>query len=150
MALNPTPYVFNLTALIIGSATMLVCLFIQAISVHLVSLHFKPRIAHQVARRRPFLAQQIFLVAALILLISHLLQIYVWGSALYMSGAEPNSHQAMVFAGSTYTTVGFANDPLPIGWQLVTIIMATSGLFSFGWSTSVMFLLAQALYPSQR
>jgi hypothetical protein len=46
--------------------------------------------------------------------------------------------------------VGFANDQLPYSWQLVTIIMATSGLFSFGWSTSVMFLLAQTLYPSQR
>ena len=53
-------------------------------------------------------------------------------------------------AGSTYTTVGFANDQLPYKWQLITIIMATSGLFSFGWSTSVMFLLAQTLYPSQR
>jgi hypothetical protein len=70
--------------------------------------------------------------------------------ALVWSGAEKNAHQAMVFAGSTYTTVGFANDQLPYSWQLVTIIMATSGLFSFGWSTSVMFLLAQTLYPSQR
>ena len=57
---------------------------------------------------------------------------------------------AVIFAGSTYTTVGFTDDPLGAGWQLLAVTMAISGLFSFGLSTSVMFMLAQAVYPGRR
>ncbi len=142
--------VFNLRALIFGSMTMLVCLIVQASGAHIVTLKLKPIIGRYENAHQHYLAQLVFLASALILLAFHLLQIYIWGMALVWSGAESNPHRAMVFAGSTYTTVGFANDQLPFGWQLATIIMATSGLFSFGWSTSVMFLLAQTLYPSQR
>lgn len=150
MITNASPEVFNLPALAIGCLTMLLCLTIQASAAHTVSLRMKPLIQHFTAKRHGYLAQAIFLCSALLLLVSHLFQIYIWGLLLYETGVMANEHQAMVFAGSTYTTVGFTNDPLPLNWQLVTIIMATSGLFSFGWSTSVMFLLAQTLYPSQR
>ena len=147
---NASPEVFNLPALAIGCLTMLLCLTIQASAAHTVSLKMKPLIQQFIEKRHGYLAQAIFLCSALLLLMSHLFQIYIWGLLLYETGVMANEHQAMVFAGSTYTTVGFTNDPLPLNWQLVTIIMATSGLFSFGWSTSVMFLLAQTLYPSQR
>jgi hypothetical protein len=60
------------------------------------------------------------------------------------------AHQAMVYAGSTYTTVGFISDPLPTQWQLLSVIMAVSGLLSFGWSTAVMFILSQALFPAEK
>jgi hypothetical protein len=32
----------------------------------------------------------------------------------------------------------------------MTVIMAASGFFSFGWSTAVMFLLSQALFPAEK
>jgi hypothetical protein len=150
MNTNLSPDVFNLQALAIGCATMLLCLAVQASFAHTVSLRFKPLIENYMQKKRNFAAQAIFLSSAIVLLGSHLLQIFFWGGLLYWTGVMPNNHQAMVFAGSTYTTVGFTNDTLPVSWQLVTIIMATSGLFSFGWSTSIMFLLAQTLYPSQR
>lgn len=143
-------YVFNFKALFVGCAAMLICLLLQATAAHAVSLQIKPKIELLQNHRKHYRAQFFFLASALILLASHLCQIYVWGASLWLSGAEENRHIALVFAGSTYTTVGFANDPLPVGWQLTTIIMATSGLFSFGWSTSIMLLLAQTLYPSQR
>lgn len=142
--------VFNLRALLVGCSAMLICLVVQASGAHIVTLRLKPILGAFQDAHRHGLAQLIFMAATLLLLSSHLGQIYIWGLALAWSGAEENIHKAMVFAGSTYTTVGFANDHLPYKWQLITIIMATSGLFSFGWSTSVMFLLAQTLYPSQR
>jgi hypothetical protein len=56
----------------------------------------------------------------------------------------------MVYAGSTYTTVGFVSDPLPTQWQLLSVIMAVSGLFTFGWSTAVVFIISQALFPAEK
>ena len=41
-------------------------------------------------------------------------------------------------------------DPLPTQWQLLSIIMAVSGLFAFGWSTAVVFIISQALFPVEK
>jgi hypothetical protein len=42
------------------------------------------------------------------------------------------------FASNTYTTVGYGNIPLAAGWEMVAPIIAISGLFTFGWSGSVL------------
>ncbi len=142
-------YVFNAEALILGCITILLCLIVQALIVMLVTSKFKTSIRNLAKSDRWILAQIVFFAGILLLLISHLVQIYIWGLSLTTFDIIPNQHQAMVFAGSTYTTVGFVSDPLPVYWQLITVIMAASGLFSFGWSTAVMFLLSQALFPSE-
>lgn len=142
-------YVFNFDALILGCVTILLCLIIQALFVMVVTSKFKAGVRNLINSDRWILAQIVFFAGILMLLISHLVQIYIWGLSLTLFDIIPNSHQAMVFAGSTYTTVGFVTDPLPIQWQLMTVIMATSGFFSFGWSTAVMFLLSQALFHAE-
>ena len=43
-----------------------------------------------------------------------------------------------MFSGSSYTTLGFAPNVFPPGWELVTVIIAVSGMFAFAWSTTVM------------
>ena len=141
--------VFNFDALFLGCATILLCLIIQALFVMVVTSKFKAGVRNLINGHRWILAQIVFFAGILMLLISHLVQIYIWGLSLTIFDIVPNSHQAMVFAGSTYTTVGFVTDPLPIQWQLMTVIMAASGFFSFGWSTAVMFLLSQALFPAE-
>ena len=150
MNVTATNYVFNFDALILGCATILLCLIIQALFVMVVTSKFKSGVRQLVNGDRWVLAQIVFFAGILVLLISHLVQIYIWGLSLNLFDIIPDQHQAMVFAGSTYTTVGFVTDPLPVHWQLMTVIMAASGFFSFGWSTAVMFLLSQALFPSEK
>jgi hypothetical protein len=149
MNVTATNYVFNFDALILGCITILICLIVQALFVMLVTTKFKVGVRKLINGDRWVLAQVVFFACILLLLISHLLQIYIWGLALNLFDIIPDRHQAMVFAGSTYTTVGFVSDPLTVNWQLMTVIMAASGFFSFGWSTAVMFLLSQALFPSE-
>lgn len=129
---------------------MLLCLIVQAMFVLLVTTKFKNGVRQLVNANRWTLAQIVFFAGILLLLASHLVQIYIWGLSLTIFDIIPNQHQAMVFAGSSYTTVGFVTDPLSVHWQLMTVIMAASGFFSFGWSTAVMFLLSQALFPSEK
>ena len=139
--------VFNARAITIGCITMMVCLFIQAVLVHVATRSIKPLIGRLMNVKSELAAQFVFLLGALSLLFVHLTQIYVWGYALHLTDVVREFNTAVIFAGSTYTTVGFVNDPLPQKWQLLTVIMAASGLSSFGWSTSLMFILAQKLYP---
>jgi hypothetical protein len=150
MNMTAPNYVFNFDALILGCATILLCLIIQALFVMVVTSKFKSGVQQLVSSDRWVLAQIVFSAGILLLLISHLVQIYIWGLSLNLFDIIPNQHQAMVFAGSTYTTVGFVTDPLTDHWQIITVIMACSGFFSFGWSTAVMFLLSQALFPSEK
>jgi hypothetical protein len=140
--------VFNVKAAFIGILTMLLCLSIQASMVHLSTRAIRARVNYFMKLNYHLRAQLVFFLGALILLLTHIVQIYVWGYSLYLTGFINEPNTAIIFSGSTYTTVGFVNDPLPQQWQLITVIMATSGLFSFGWSTSVMFTLAQKLYPN--
>jgi hypothetical protein len=150
MGLSATQYVFNMQALILGCLMLVSCVVIQAIFVLLVVSKGKRSIKNLRRADCDLQAHGVFLVCILLLLSSHLTQIYVWGYALNAYDIIANQHQAMVYAGSTYTTVGFITDPLPTQWQLLSVIMATSGLFTFGWSTAVMFILSQALFPAER
>ena len=54
------------------------------------------------------------------------------------SNLVPDWRSAGFFAGNTYTTVGYGNFILPNGWRMLAPIIAMSGLFTFGWSGSVL------------
>jgi hypothetical protein len=150
MGITATSYVFNFQAFMLGCGMLFLCLVVHAFFVLIVTTGFKSSIQQLIRDKKKISAQMIFFLSIVVLLISHLIQIYAWGLFTYLLGVIPNEHHAMVFAGSTYTTVGFTTDPLPQEWQLLTIIMAVSGLFSFGWSTAIMFILSQALFPSEK
>lgn len=144
--MNNAPDIFNGPALVVGCSAMLLCLLVQGGTVVLVMTQFKTRIRNLVFAKRNFTAHLMFFSAILILLMSHITQIYIWGLFLFMPGILDNIHQAMLLAGSTYTTVGFANDNLALQWQLLSVTMAITGLFAFAWSTSIMYGLSQQLY----
>lgn len=150
MEVNAIRDVFNLQALLMGGLVLVICVVIQSLFVLLAVLKCKPNIQLLMSKNKTFLAHFIFLLGIVILLTSHLLQIYVWGLSLNLYGVIDSLHNAMVYAGSTYTTVGFITDPLPTQWQLLSIIMAVSGLFAFGWSTAVVFIISQALFPVEK
>jgi len=144
--MNNAPDIFNGPALVVGCSAMLLCLLVQGGTVVLVMTQFKNRIRTLALAKRNFTAHLMFFSAILILLMSHITQIYIWGLFLFMPGILDNIHQAMLLAGSTYTTVGFANDNLALQWQLLSVTMAITGLFAFAWSTSIMYGLSQQLY----
>ena len=150
MGISATHYVFNFEALILGCFVLLACVVIQAVFVMLVTSKGKSSIRKRVLANNAVWAHICFMACIIVLLTSHLTQIYVWGFVLHAFNIIANQHQAMVFAGSTYTTVGFITDPLPTQWQLLSVIMAVSGLFAFGWSTAVMFILSQTLFPAEK
>jgi hypothetical protein len=142
--------VFNIQAFFMGCFVLLICVVIQALFVLLVISKCKHVISSLIKEQQNFQAHVVFLLGILLLLTSHLCQIYIWGFALNIYGVIDNMHQAMVYAGSTYTTVGFITDPLQTQWQLLSVIMAVSGLFAFGWSTAIIFIISQALFPAEK
>jgi hypothetical protein len=68
----------------------------------------------------------------------HLCEILIWCFFLLSLGLIDDAVQALLFAGSCYTTVGFVADILPAGWKSLAFFIAFTGLFSLAWTTSVM------------
>ena len=80
----------------------------------------------------------IFYISILCLLLTHIAEIIIWGLSLWILKLLPILSESILFAGSTYTAMGFMDDLLPLGWKMLAIIIAFSGMFSFAWTASVM------------
>ena len=106
--INDSQEIFNGPALAIGVSALLTCLVVQGGTVVLVMTQFKSRIRTLVTQGRIVTAHVPFFAAIITLLMSHMVQIYIWANFLHYPGIVPDIHQAVILSGSTYTTVGFA------------------------------------------
>ncbi len=79
-----------------------------------------------------------FYISVLLLFLTHIAEILIWGIALYAFKLLPALGQSILFSGSTYTAMGFMEDILPDGWKMLAVIIAFSGMFAFAWTASVM------------
>lgn len=68
----------------------------------------------------------------------HLMEILFWAIFIISLGIMETLLEAILFAGSCFTTVGFEADTLKAGWKSFAFFIAFSGLFSLAWTTSIM------------
>lgn len=68
----------------------------------------------------------------------HIFEITLWAFGINVFGLIESPVDALIFAGSCYTTVGFVEDIMPIGWKFLAFFISFSGLFTLAWTTSSM------------
>jgi len=124
--------------LVFGGGILIVVMLVHAMGLRLVSDHVSRRVQSILQRPSMWHAELLMGSIILLLLALHLFEIFVWSWALVFSGLIPNWHDAGFFAGNTYTTIGYGTFALTTKWEMVAPIMAISGLFTFGWSGSVL------------
>ena len=56
-------------------------------------------------------------------------------------GAIATFRDAYYYVAVTYTTLGYAEGTLATPWRILAPMMAMSGVFAFGWTTSVLFAI---------
>ena len=79
-----------------------------------------------------------FYISFILIACIHICEIVLWSFYLVSLNLMSDGIQALIFAGSCYTTVGFAADTLPEGWKSLAFFIAFTGLFSIAWTTAVM------------
>ena len=84
----------------------------------------------------------LLVVAAWLITVSHLVEVFAWARFFVWKGAMPNTSTAYYLALLDYTTLGCQYD-LPSNWRLLEGMIAIAGLMTFAWSTSVFFAVAQ-------
>jgi hypothetical protein len=93
------------------------------------------------------IVKDIFLFIKLfaIILSLHLAQICVWAGFYRLWVGLQDFESALYFSIVTYTTIGFGDITLPVGWRLLGGIEGITGVLSFGLSTGVIFAVASRL-----
>jgi hypothetical protein len=121
-----------------GGGVLMLIILIHATGVRTVTQHVAQRSRVIMLRPKVWRADVLMATSIVLLLALHLTETVVWASALVYSGLVPSWRAAGFFAGNTYTTVGYGTFVLPAGWEMLAPIIAISGLFTFGWSGSVL------------
>jgi hypothetical protein len=100
---------------------------------------------HRGARRllehadHPFWASVRFGRSVLLMLVLHIVDMMIWATMLTRLGLVADSRASLYFTANSYTTLGYGGMPLGNGWRELGPMMAISGLFTFAWTTGVMF-----------
>jgi hypothetical protein len=87
----------------------------------------------------PFWASSQFGRAVLLMLVLHIVDMTIWATTLNRLGLILNVRDSLYFTANSYTTLGYGGVPLGFGWRELGPMMAISGLFTFAWTTGVMF-----------
>ena len=87
----------------------------------------------------PFWASLRFGRAVLLMLVLHIVDMSIWATMLTRLGLIPDVRDSLNFTANSYTTLGYGGMPLGLGWRELGPMMAICGLFTFAWTTGVMF-----------
>jgi hypothetical protein len=82
----------------------------------------------------------------LFLLIPIILDVTLWATFYYMSGALPSFEEALYFSTVTFTTVGYGDIVLDREWRQLATLEAVNGWIIFGWATALIMAVIQRLY----
>lgn len=142
---NEVPLIQHMTQVmpvpdfVFGGGMLLLIVLVHATGMRMLTDRFELRMQALEHRRHGTWLPDLLLGAVVLLMLQlHLLEIWVWAAALVYSGLVPDWRAAGFFAANTYTTVGYGNFVLPEGWHMLAPIIAMSGLFTFGWTGSVL------------
>ena len=141
-ALIPTPNGFSFLSLFIdiifGLGGLTLILIFHGSALNHIVMRFERLTQGNLALKKYNQIFFHFYVSFILFALVHITGIFIWAGIIIWLNLIPDTVEAILFAGSCYTTVGFVSDSLPIGWKSMAFFIAFTGLFSLAWTTSVM------------
>ena len=122
--------------IVIGTGILLIVLFYHGGAINHVIMRFEHMAAKNMERKQYNWVFFHFYTAFNSIALIHILEVLIWAVFLLMLGLMDDTLTAIIFSGSCYTTVGFAEDSLPHGWKTLAFFISFTGLFSLAWTTS--------------
>jgi hypothetical protein len=127
-----------LLVLLTGFATMLLCLFMQAIFVsRCVRVYARFRINNPGLQPR-FEYFGIIAVVMLLMLFGNLAQVAIWATLFVLLGEFGEFATALYHSGVNYAGLGYGDIVMSERWRMLGPLEAANGILMFGVSTAVM------------
>jgi Ion channel len=124
--------------LFFGATMLIAIVLVHATGVRGVTSYVARRSMALLTHPKMWRADLLMSTTVFLLLALHIAEIFIWSASLFYSGIVADWRAAGFFAGNTYTTLGYGRFVLSGKWEMLAPIMAISGLFTFGWSGSVL------------
>lgn len=124
----------------IGLATLLlvVVIGIHGICLGQISKLFATRIARLKPTSPRWRASTLTAVSIGLIVALHFGETHLWALALIEAGLISGYRDAYFYVLEAYTTLGEGAAYMADGYRLISPLIALTGLFTFGWSTSVL------------
>ncbi|TCR62953.1 two pore domain potassium channel family protein [Bosea sp. BK604] len=129
---------FDLLLIALGIAILVVVVAIHGAGIRRISRSFAGRWVHVTTDTPRWRVELLFASVIAQLVIVHLVEAMIWALPLYWLNLIPDFSAATFFAAEAYTTLGEGAVRLPMSWRQLGPIIAVSGLFTFGWTSSVL------------
>ena len=91
----------------------------------------------------------LFVLAAVSMVLLHLVEVCVWGGFYSWQGAFPDLQSSFYFSAVTYTTTGYGDLVLPEKWRLLGGVEALTGILMCGWSTGFFMAIVGRVHASR-
>ena len=138
----PAAYQFTYLALfqdiLLGLAGMILVLIFHGTSINTVLMRFERMTADNLTNKDYRWVFIHFYGSFSLIALIHIAEVLIWAALIYQLNLLHTAIDAILFAGSCYTTLGFVEDVLPNGYKTLAFFISFSGLFSLAWTTSIM------------
>lgn len=143
---NPNP----ILELMLGTIMMIVVIFVHGAGIRAINRRFN-RSWIKVTGTTPVWRLDLLLALTIGSLATlHFSETLIWAIPLFLLSIVPTLRDSYHFVLESYTTLGSDTVKLPDDWRLIGPIIAMSGLFTFGWTVSVLVNIMTAYGKADR
>jgi hypothetical protein len=111
----------DLPAYLFGIAMLLIVMLVHGLALLQIAKRYEVKSFFYLAEKKYSSVAFVFYVSILCLFLTHIFEIILWGISLRLFNLLPNLGESILFSGSTYTAMGFMDDPLPSGWKMLDL-----------------------------
>ena len=140
---------YPLIEVLLGIAMILVVMLIHSMGMYVVMHRFELNWPNYLNAPNEWRRQAYFFFLVMLIVATHLCEILMIAAVVYAVHAIGDFRTAFYFAGETYTTLGYGDVLLPMGWRQLALFVAMSGLLTFGWTTGVLVSIVGKTYDAQ-
>ncbi len=122
----------------VGTLILIVVIFVHGAGIRVINRRFSKSWIHM-TRSTPHWRPNLLLAVTIASLAAlHFAETLIWAIPISVRGLIPSMRDSYYFVLENYTTLGEGTIRLPDQWRLLGPIIAISGLFTFGWTGSVL------------
>jgi hypothetical protein len=122
----------------IGVVALVVVILFHGVCMRVINRRFSRAWVRVRSDPRSFRVNLVLALVIGALAAVHLSETLFFAVPLWRSGIVPEFRDSYFFVLESYTTLGEGSITLPDAWRLLGPIIAMSGLFTFGWTGSVL------------